>query len=43
MRLFLVMYYSDFFADTQGLLMLAASRPLAIITLLIVIIKYVDE
>jgi len=40
---FLVMYYSDFFADTQGLLMLAASRPLAIIALLIVIIKYVDE
>lgn len=40
---FLVMYYSDFFAYTQGLLVLAASRPLAIIALLIVIIKYVDE
>lgn len=40
---FLVMYYTDFFATIPSLLVLAASRPLVLIALMIVIIKYVDE
>ena len=39
----LVMYFSDFYADAQGLLLLAVSRPLVIIALAIVITKYRDE